>query len=150
MRAGRPGFDPRQGLGRHFFFLFAVASREALGPTPFCNRGLFTRDVKLTTHLRLVPRLRMLGAIPPFLSYVFMAWPLVNHGSLMARYLVKHRDNFDRGSRFRFPAGAGNFFLHHRVQTGSGAHPASYPMGTGDFFPEGKTAGAWSWPPTSI
>jgi hypothetical protein len=37
----------------------------------------------------------------------------------------------DRGSRFRFPAGAGNFSLHHRVQNGSGAHPASYTMGTG-------------------
>jgi hypothetical protein len=36
----------------------------------------------------------------------------------------------DRGSRVRFPAGAGNFFLNHRVQSGSGAHPASYPMGT--------------------
>jgi hypothetical protein len=30
-----------------------------------------------------------------------------------------------------FPAGAGNFSLRHRVQTGSGAHPASYLMGTG-------------------
>jgi hypothetical protein len=30
----------------------------------------------------------------------------------------------------RVPTGAGNFFLHQRVQTGSGAHPASYPMGT--------------------
>jgi hypothetical protein len=37
----------------------------------------------------------------------------------------------DRGSRVRFPAGAGNFSLHHRVQNDSGAHPASYPMGTG-------------------
>jgi hypothetical protein len=36
----------------------------------------------------------------------------------------------DRGSRVRYPAGAGNFSLHHRVQNGSGAHPASYPMGT--------------------
>jgi hypothetical protein len=27
---------------------------------------------------------------------------------------------------------AGNFSLHHRVQNGSGAHPASYPMGTTD------------------
>jgi hypothetical protein len=35
----------------------------------------------------------------------------------------------DRGSRVRFLAGAGNFSLHHRVQDGSGAHPASYPMG---------------------
>jgi hypothetical protein len=28
----------------------------------------------------------------------------------------------DRGSRVRFPAGAGNFCLHHRVQNGSGPH----------------------------
>jgi hypothetical protein len=41
----------------------------------------------------------------------------------------------DRGSRFRFPAGAGNFSPHHRVQNGSGAHPASYPVGTKDSFP---------------
>jgi hypothetical protein len=37
---------------------------------------------------------------------------------------------------------AGNFSLHHRVQNGSGAHPASYPMGTRGFFPGGKAAGA--------
>jgi hypothetical protein len=36
----------------------------------------------------------------------------------------------DRGSRVRFPAGSGNFSLHHRVQNGSGAHPAAYPMDT--------------------
>jgi hypothetical protein len=36
----------------------------------------------------------------------------------------------DRGSRVRFPVGAGNISLHHRVQNGSEAHPASYPMGT--------------------
>jgi hypothetical protein len=36
----------------------------------------------------------------------------------------------DRGSRVPFPAGTGNFSLHHRVQNGSGAHPASYLMGT--------------------
>jgi hypothetical protein len=46
----------------------------------------------------------------------------------------------DRGSRVQFPAGAGNFSLHHRVQNGSGDHPASYPMGTGDSFPGGKAA----------
>jgi hypothetical protein len=46
-------------------------------------------------------------------------------------------------------AEAGNFSRHHRVQTGSGVHPASYPMGTRGSFPEGKAAGAWSWPPTS-
>jgi hypothetical protein len=47
----------------------------------------------------------------------------------------------DRGSRVPFPAGAGNFSLHHRVQNGSGAHPASYPMGTRDSFTGGKAAG---------
>jgi hypothetical protein len=39
-----------------------------------------------------------------------------------------------------FPAGAGNFFLHHRVQTGSGAHPVSYLIGTGGSFPGGEAA----------
>jgi hypothetical protein len=48
----------------------------------------------------------------------------------------------DRGSRVRFAAGAGNFSLHHRVQNSSGAHPASYPMGTRDSFPGGKATGA--------
>jgi len=31
------------------------------------------------------------------------------------------------------PAGAGNFSLHYRVQTGSGMHSASYPVGTRGF-----------------
>jgi hypothetical protein len=48
----------------------------------------------------------------------------------------------DRGSRVPFPAWAGNFSLHHRVQNGSGAHSASYPMGARGFFPGGKAAGA--------
>jgi hypothetical protein len=87
------------------------------------------------------------------------------HCVLRAWCLVKHRDNFtfsftpwmnrdssvdialgygldDRGSRVRFPAGAENFSLHHRVQNGSGSHPASYPMGAGGSFPGGKAAGA--------
>jgi hypothetical protein len=36
---------------------------------------------------------------------------------------------------------AGNFSVH-RVQHGSGAHPASYPVGTKVSFPWGKAAGA--------
>jgi hypothetical protein len=73
----------------------------------------------------------------------------------MVQCLVKHRDNFtfpvgialgygldDRGSRVRFPAGAGNFSLHHSVQNCSGSHPASYPIGTRGSFPGGKVAGA--------
>jgi hypothetical protein len=48
----------------------------------------------------------------------------------------------DRGSRVRFPAETGNFSLHHHIQNGSGAHPASYPMGNKGSFPVGKAAGA--------
>jgi hypothetical protein len=48
----------------------------------------------------------------------------------------------DRGSRVRFAAEAGNFSLHHSVQNGSGAQPASYPMGTRGSFSGGKAAGA--------
>jgi hypothetical protein len=46
----------------------------------------------------------------------------------------------DWGSRVRLPAGAGNFSLQNRVQTGSGVHSASYPRGTGGSFPEGEAA----------
>jgi hypothetical protein len=46
----------------------------------------------------------------------------------------------DRGSRFLFRAGAGNFFLHHRFQTGSGAHPNYYLMDTRGSFLGGKEA----------
>jgi len=33
----------------------------------------------------------------------------------------------------------------HRIQTGSRAHPASYPMGTRGSFLGSKAAGAWNW-----
>jgi hypothetical protein len=33
------------------------------------------------------------------------------------------------------------FSLFHVIQTGSGAHPASYPMGAGEFFPGVKRPG---------
>jgi hypothetical protein len=49
-----------------------------------------------------------------------------------------------------FPMKAVNFSLHHRVQTGSQAHPASYPVGARGSFPGGKAAKAWSWPLTCI
>jgi hypothetical protein len=45
----------------------------------------------------------------------------------------------DRGSRVRFSAGSGNSSLH---QYGSGARPASYPMGTSGSFPGGKASRA--------
>jgi hypothetical protein len=77
---------------------------------------------------------------------------IINFGSSYGCMCVWSRDNSvgialgygldDRGTRARFPAEAGNISLHHRVQNGSGAHPASYPMGTTASFPGSKAAGA--------
>jgi hypothetical protein len=61
-------------------------------------------------------------------NYEFIQELTPSHDSSVGIALGYGLDN--RGSRVRFPAGAGIFSLHHRVQNGSGAHPASYPMGT--------------------
>jgi hypothetical protein len=47
----------------------------------------------------------------------------------------------DRGS---VPSGGneGILSVRHLVHSGSGSHPASYPMGTGGFFSGGKAAGS--------
>jgi hypothetical protein len=45
----------------------------------------------------------------------------------------------------QFLASTKKFFLLHSIQTSSGVHPASYPMGTW-----GSASEAWSWPLTSI
>jgi hypothetical protein len=44
----------------------------------------------------------------------------------------------DRAIEVRSPAGAKDFSSSLCVQTGSGAHPASCPMGTGGPFPGAK------------
>jgi hypothetical protein len=46
----------------------------------------------------------------------------------------------DKGVAVRFLA-VQDFSPLHVVQTGSGAHPASYPMGTGGYFPRVKRLG---------
>jgi len=43
-------------------------------------------------------------------------------------------------SGVRILPGAGYSFVHHCVHTGSGTHPASYPMVSGGSFPGGKAA----------
>jgi hypothetical protein len=58
------------------------------------------------------------------LDYICNSFPDISVGITLGYGLD------DRGSRVRFPAGAGNFSLHRRVQNGSEAHPASYPVGT--------------------
>jgi hypothetical protein len=51
----------------------------------------------------------------------------------------------DQGAEVWVPVGQ-EFLLLHVVQIDTGAHPASYPLGTGGFFRESKAAGAWSCP----
>jgi hypothetical protein len=87
----------------------------------------------------------MHGAIPPLPSTP--SWPgtQLNHRDFTFDSSVGIALGYgldDRGSRLRFQAGAENLSLHHRVQNGSGAHPASFPMGIGGSFPENKAAGA--------
>jgi hypothetical protein len=57
--------------------------------------------------------------------------------------LVLNQSGIDTGWTvgFRVLAEANDFFLHS-VQTGSGAHPASFGMGSGGSFSGGKAAGA--------
>jgi hypothetical protein len=54
-------------------------------------------------------------------------------------------------TRVELPAGAEKFSLRHHVKIGSGAHPGSYPLGTGDSFPGVKWPGreAHHSPPSS-
>jgi hypothetical protein len=47
-----------------------------------------------------------------------------------------------RGVGVRLPAGARNFSLFHRNETGSGAQPASYLIGTSGFISGDNAAGA--------
>jgi hypothetical protein len=42
------------------------------------------------------------------------------------------------------------FSILHVVQTDTGVHPASYPVGTGDYLPRGRAASAWGWGPENV
>jgi hypothetical protein len=44
------------------------------------------------------------------------------------------------GVQFLARAIMGDFSLHHHIQRDSGAHPASYSMGTGGTYPREKAA----------
>jgi hypothetical protein len=65
---------------------------------------------------------------------------LGRHSHIILRYfiVVWYSARLRAGSGVRVPAGA----IHYRVQTGSEAHPASYPVDTRDSFPGGKIVGA--------
>jgi hypothetical protein len=89
----------------------------------------------------LVPKSRMRGAIPPLPNTSSHRGTLLSnaYGCMGSRdrsvgIALGYGLN-DRGSRVRSPAG--NFSLH-RVQNGSGAHPASYLTGTRGSFLGGE------------
>jgi hypothetical protein len=46
--------------------------------------------------------------------------------------------------------GARNSSLHHCIKTGSGTHPASYPMDTRGSFFVGKASGEWIFPQVTV
>jgi hypothetical protein len=86
-----------------------------------------------------------LGVIPPTVKLYFLS-----RRELLVLLLISnlgiHAEIYspvgimldNQGSKVQFLAEAGNFSLHHHVQNSSGAHPASYPMGTRGSFAGGK------------
>jgi hypothetical protein len=65
------------------------------------------------------------------------------HGKKLTYECVCIRAGIATGKRLEFESQWGQeFSLLRFVQTGSGAHSASYLMDTGGSFPEGKAAGA--------
>jgi hypothetical protein len=70
---------------RNFSLLQRIYAGSGAHPATYSMvPGLSDRGVRLTTHILLVQRSRMRGAIPPP-QYIYVAW-----------CLVKHKDNFIR------------------------------------------------------
>jgi hypothetical protein len=78
--------------------------------------------MKLITSLYLVLILR-------YKEYI----PLHQRRAGIAQSVTRRATGWIAG--VRFPIGESSFFLLHSVQTGSEAHPASYPMGSEGSFP---------------
>jgi hypothetical protein len=83
LRAGRPGFDSRQGQE----YLFATVSREALRPThpavqwiPGALSSGVKRPGREADHLsQSNAGFRMRGGVPLYTQYVFMLWYLIKY-----------------------------------------------------------------------
>jgi hypothetical protein len=65
---------------------------------------------------------------------ITLSWSRDSSVDLATSYGLNGRDSIPGKSR--------GFLLLHSVQTGSGVHSTSYPMGKGGSFPEDKAAGA--------
>jgi hypothetical protein len=127
------------GTGVHFGFPFAYADWET------CVWISFTNSLNKTPYVIL---LLLLHSLRYFVGKYYLRFTmLLEDGWFWIIIPYVWYENCDgsvgialgygldvRGSKVWFLVGSGNFSLHHRVQNGSGAHPASYPMGTGDSF----------------
>jgi hypothetical protein len=116
-----------------------------IGPIPSNCFSLLSHFVVHITQQRLFTK----NLSPRGCVYRDVAWQWVDTSQYLAD--IKSYDSSfgiatvykigGRGIGVRFPASARDFSLLHSVQTGSGAHPASYTMGTRGCFPGGKAAG---------
>jgi hypothetical protein len=151
--AGRRRFDSWQGQG--FIFSSLCPQRLWSPPSLLSNRyrGLFCWGVKQlgreadhsSPSSAEVKNAWSYTSTP---QYAFMAWCSVKAQGQLYLYLlpifvraeiVQSVKRLATGWMIgvRFPVRAGNFSLRHHIQTGTGTHPASYPIGTGGFFPWG-------------
>jgi hypothetical protein len=116
----------------HLYRYFVSQSSEFCRHNPLCCFSTSFHFCHFVIH-----SVRKLLVTP---SYYLPFWEMtVVNGSLDSSAVQRWDTGWMIG--VRDPAGAGNFSFHHRVQTGSGAHPASYPIGTRGSFPGGKAAG---------
>jgi len=74
------GSIPGKGNGGNFFLRHRLQIGSGAHPATYSMGtgslipGMKWRDVKLTTHLQLVPTLRIRGDPTPLLQYVFRMW----------------------------------------------------------------------------
>jgi hypothetical protein len=92
--------------------------------------GVIVKLSSLTNKITYVYEIRRM---PQTWKGFLFCFNLSSSGSIVSDYGLD-----DRAIGVRSPAGAKDFSSSLCVQTGSGAHPASCTMGTGDSFPGGK------------
>jgi hypothetical protein len=117
-------------------FLYSPVTSFLLGPN-ILFRTLFHTHPQFMLLLNVRDQFscpyKTTGRIMVLYMHIFRS--RVSSGSIVSDYGLD-----DRAIGVRFPEGAKDFSSILCVQTGSGAHPASCPVGTGGPFPGDKSA----------